>query len=173
PPLEDARPVQTRMPNLVEPELLGLRFGLIITEEDCGPETLDLPHPVSILALSGVTQRSLRPLGAVAERFGPAAVDDAALRAGAHFNSAVVTVTDPDWTQALRAWSGDDSLEACVTPKLTLGPVQKRLQRACKEAGLDLIELPRRYDQAVWPHAKRGFFGLKKKIPSILKELGL
>jgi len=31
----------------------------------------------------------------------------------------------------------------------------------------------RPYDRLTWPHAKAGFFGLKKKIPSILQNLNL
>jgi len=37
--------------------------------------------------------------------------------------------------------------------------------------GIALIEVRRGYDDLVWPHATRGFFGLKKKIPNIIEEL--
>jgi len=36
---------------------------------------------------------------------------------------------------------------------------------------ITLHEVRRVYDDLTWPHASRGFFNLKKKIPDILEEL--
>ena len=39
--------------------------------------------------------------------------------------------------------------------------------------GIALRRLQRPYDNATWPHSRRGFFRLKKQIPTILDDLGL
>ena len=173
PALDDPRPIKTSAPTFVGSDFAGRRIGLIITEEDCCPELLGLSNPAAILAFSGQTERSLKPLGAVARTFAPLAVKDATVRAEEYFKMPVFEYADTDWVEALENWSRKHDLEGCLTSRLPQGPVQKRLRRACRDVDIDLIEMARPYDQAVWPYSKRGFFGLKKKIPSILSELGL
>ena len=41
------------------------------------------------------------------------------------------------------------------------------------EAGVRLLKARRRFDSTAWPYASRGYFRLKKAIPSILHELGI
>ncbi|MCR9269236.1 MAG: hypothetical protein NXH72_04540 [Hyphomonadaceae bacterium] len=173
PALEDSRPFTITPLRFAPSDLIGRQVGLLITEEDCHPESLDLPTPKAALALSGATERSVRPLGQTVTAFALAAVSDAAQRAEQVFNVAVDTTPDPDWAEQIKDWAGQHDLEAAVTSRLTLGPVQKRLRQACQQAGIELIEITRPYDQAVWPHAKKGFFGLKKKIPSVLQTLDM
>lgn len=173
PTLEDRRPISITAPVFPEPELLGRRVGLLITEEDCAPDSLTLTTPLAVLALSAPTPRSVRPLGRVAASFAPGAVADAIRQARTAFDAPVELNDTPDWRAAIEAWVGEHDLEAVVTARLPIGPVQKRVRQACREAGIDLIEITRTYDQVVWPHAKKGFFGLKKKIPSILQALDL
>ncbi len=171
-PLEDPRPIATTAPRFAEPDLAGRRIGLVLTEEDCHPESLSVPMPAAVIALSGATERSIRPLSEIVKPFACAAVRDAAARAEQSFEAPVTACDDMDWSEHLRDWVGEHDLEAVMTSRLPLGPVQKRLRQACRNANLELIEVSRPYDAAVWPHAKRGFFGLKKKIPAILQTLG-
>ena len=171
--LEDARPININAPGFASHDLTGRRFGLIITEEDCSLEQLDLPQPAAVLALSSQTERSLKPLGAAAAKFGPMAVKDAMVRAQNRFDGLVSEYADENWAEALRDWMDANALEVCVTSRLTQGPVRKRLRTACRDAGIELLQVARHYDQLVWPNARRGFFGLKKKIPAILEGLGL
>lgn len=173
PALEDPRPVAINSPDRPDPELHGRRFGLVITEEDCQPEWLSHTQPVAVLALSAPTPRSLLPMGEAAGAFAPAAVSDATERARTAFDVPVTLNETTDWQKAIADWAGEHALEAVLTPRLPIGPVQKRLRKACREANTELIEVTRPYDQAVWPHARKGFFGLKKKIPAILQTLEL
>ena len=158
PALKDARPVSMTGPAFSEPDLGGRRIGLVVTEEDCQPESLGVPSLAAILALTDTTERSIRPLGEVAKAFAPAAVNDAGDRAAQAFDGPVERFDEADWAAKLKDWSGQHGLEAVVTARLPLGPVQKRLRQACRTAELELIEVTRPYDQAVWPHAKMGFF---------------
>ncbi|MEM7327523.1 MAG: FAD-binding domain-containing protein [Pseudomonadota bacterium] len=173
PALDEPHSIQIITPDLATADFAGRRVGLILTEEDGCIESLGLQHPVSMLALTAPTQRSVRPLGTLAAAFGPKAVRDASARAEVHFQVPTTDYSGPDWAEAVRDWAGENGLEACITARLPQGPVRKRLTQACRSADIELLQITRPYDQAVWPHARRGFFGLKKKIPSILDRLDL
>jgi deoxyribodipyrimidine photo-lyase len=63
-----------------------------------------------------------------------------------------------------------------VTAYAPVGPVAERLaraRRALSGQGVELIEVRRRYDDCTWPHATRGYFRLKSRIPELLEQLGL
>ena len=58
----------------------------------------------------------------------------------------------------------------------TAGPVAERLanaKRALSEQGVELLQVRRSYDDRTWPHATRGYFRLKSRIPEVLEQLGL
>ena len=74
---------------------------------------------------------------------------------------------------ALARWARENALDCVLTPKMPIGPVRRAVHAAATAHDLRLVEITRDYDQAVWPHARAGFFGLKKKIPSIIADLGL
>ena len=102
------------------------------------------------------------------------AVDQAAQAAEVHFDlSCTRPEVDEQSADALSRWAADQRLDCILTPKLPQGPTRRAVLSAVSENGLSCVELARDYDQAVWPHAKAGFFGLKKKIPSVIAELGL
>lgn len=63
-----------------------------------------------------------------------------------------------------------------VVPHAPVGPAStwlEDLKTSLKAQGIAHEQPMRRYDELVWPHAKKGFFPVKKQIPSILEELGL
>ncbi|MEO1476694.1 MAG: FAD-binding domain-containing protein [Pseudomonadota bacterium] len=164
-------PIAPRFDHL---DLPGVKYGLLITEEDCSPESLNLPHqPEQIAALTDPTPRSVLPVSELVQNFAPLAVADAANRAAQHFQQNVSVMDGEDWADSLKEWMSSADLDAIVTPKLPIGPVKRRLRRAATSLSLPLIETTRLYDQVTWPHARRGFFGLKKKIPRILSELAI
>lgn len=87
-----------------------------------------------------------------------------------------VAVRAEDWGPPLVAAArrlGVDTIATAYTP---VGPARTGLDCAepvLRAAGLHLCRVMRPYDRIVWPHAKAGFFGLKKKIPTILRDLNL
>ena len=171
--LEDPRPVSLTAPIYLHPDLMGRRVGLLVTEEDCHPESLASLQPDAVLVLTGSTPRSVLPLGEKSAVFASDALSDRAQTFEAHFDVGVTVQKEGEWSDRLSDWMGANDLEVCVTSRLPLGPVARRTRRACRAAGIELLEITRVYDQCTWPHAKRGFFGLKKKIPQILSEIGL
>lgn len=171
--LEDSRPVSITAPSFSNPDLVGRRIGLLVTEEDCLPESLSTPHPEAVLVLTGSTPRSVLPLGDVTARFASSALKRRVEPLETHFDVCVSVSDEIDWSDSLSTWIKANNLDVCVTSRLPIGPVARRVKRAFREASIELVELTRMYDQCAWPHAKRGFFGLKKKIPQILSEIGL
>lgn len=156
------------------PEIAGQRFGLVLTEEDVSIDRLTLPHsPSALLALVDATQRSVLAMSPAVTAFGPALVREGARLAEAHFDTACPACGEKDWANALADWVARESLDCIVTARLPIGPVRKRLLKAASGLNVPLVETARDYDLATWPYAKRGFFGLKKKIPRIFTELNM
>ena len=157
------------------PDLAGQRVGLLMTVEDCAVHRIDgLPRLHGLFAWNQPIARSLKPTAPAVDAFGCAAVDQAAQAAEVHFDlSCTRPEVDEQAADALSRWAADQRLDCILTPKLPQGPTRRAVLSAVSENGLLCVELARDYDQAVWPHAKAGFFGLKKKIPSVIAELGL
>ena len=173
PPLSEPPCPDPVMPTFASIDLANMRYGLVITEEDTSVDTLNLSVPPhALLAFGRPTDRSVLPMGNLATVFTQGLVTDGARHAEASYGLPCKVTDQEDWSAALFEWAAAHGLDAVVIPRLPIGPVRTRIRKA--EAGLPIpiIEITRNYDQAVWPHARKGFFGLKKKIPKILEALG-
>jgi deoxyribodipyrimidine photo-lyase len=63
-----------------------------------------------------------------------------------------------------------------VTAYAAVGPVAERLasaRQALAKNGIRLVQLRRAYDTCTWPHATKGYFKLKSRIPGVLEQLGI
>lgn len=142
------------------------RIGLLITPEDLSADTAfpDL-KPAAILALA-------RPCGShPAGAFAAGGISEAARLAEAHFGLDVACRHDTDWTALILEWAGHHALDAIVTAHAPAGPVATALAEAGQTLPLPIIQVMRAYDRLMWPHATRGFFAVKKKIPGLLDVL--
>jgi deoxyribodipyrimidine photo-lyase len=131
------------------------RFALLLHDEDCLPETLGLPpERIAALAIVSATGRlgAMGVAGPVAA-FAHSAVTDAAERMGLPAER-----LEPD---SVADWVGR---QACpvVTAYPPVGPTAELL------AALPLRRLRRVWDEAAWPHATRGFFAMRGRIPEIV-----
>ncbi len=152
-------------------------YLLLITEEDCAPELLDLPRPpVGAIALRATDARSPLGAGARATAFAQGALEDAQRRAREAWR---VTVEVPhgandDWAGALLSAAHTHKVSHIVTAYAPVGPVADKLAMArakLSDDGITVQQVRRAIDDIAWPHATRGFFGLKQKIPDILEDL--
>lgn len=177
PPLEDT----AALPEPADPSDLG-RFGLLVTEDDASPETLDLPaRPSALLGLAATAERSPLPVSGLVCGFGEGAVDDGLLRAAEVFGldpgvPSARQAPANSWRAHLVDWARTGRLSAIVTAAPSVGPVADSLSAArpaLEGAGIRLLPVSRHYDRAVWPHATRGFFQLKARIPKLLDRLNL
>ncbi len=152
-------------------------YGLLITEEDGCPETLALrTKPKRVLAAVATQQRSPLPVGEPAREFAAGAVADALRRATQHFAVDGQLAETENWGNLLAEWAAQNNVSTVVTAYAPVGPVAEILATTkthLQKHGVRLLQLRRPYDSVTWPHARRGYFKLKDKIPSLLETLGI
>ena len=137
---------------------------LLITGEDLHPESLGLA-PGSIKAIAGVKSVPGWPFGDKATRFADAAISDALSRAQLHFG-AKASLTDG--AQAVADLARAAGAKQIVTAYAPVGPIAGWL---AQDFGLPMGTIRRGWDSKFWPHATKGFFPFKEKIPKILNDL--
>ncbi len=145
----------------------GGAVGLLLTEEDLHPESLDLDS-VRIAAVAAAP--SARNRSAVVEGFANAALSDALSRSATCWQSQTAMLCTLD-SDALITWAKAHRLNMIVTPFAPVGPVSDRLAAIAPDlaaAGIALLPVRRRWDSAAWPHADKGFFAFKGKIPGLV-----
>jgi deoxyribodipyrimidine photo-lyase len=141
----------------------------LITEEDLHPESLGGPSVLATATAQLTDLRSPRGVSRSVHLWDAAALADAAARAGgarAFVSPAPEQVAD---------WADAAGARQVVTGYLPTGWVRDwadGLETALGERGIALVEQKRAYDAVIWPHARAGFFAVKKKIPLLLHELG-
>ncbi|WP_231680923.1 FAD-binding domain-containing protein [Brevundimonas sp. AAP58] len=146
---------------------------LLITAEDLSPESLIGPWEVA-----GVVQASepgAEGSGETARSFLDGALDDAAARAEARYRQPVQRLAglEPEGLIAAATTAG---VRTIVTAWAPVGPTAEALARArpvLAAEGIALVQVRRRWDEALWPLATKGFFPFKEKAPAVLRTLGL
>jgi len=144
-------------------------YVLLITSEDCQPESFTTGAQIGVLGLLSATD----PKQSTQVRaFEKGAVQDAISRS----SQALATVaTTQDWGAALIEAAQKAGTNQIITAWATIGPIATQLdatKAALEKAGIHVHQQQRTYDTLTWPHATKGFFKLKKKIPNILNDLG-
>lgn len=158
-----------RLPSM--PTDIG-RLGLLITEEDCCPLTLDLPgRPLQVFGAVATELRSPLEVGTPAKTFALGAVVDAVEDARLHFRVPGEMAPSNDWGAAIGRWATENAFDTIVTAYAPVGPVAEQLARTRTELSrlnVQLVEIPRSYDALCWPHASKGYYKLKAQIPGLL-----
>ena len=167
PPPEAPRALPELMPHDArEPALL------LVTDEDMHPESL-FPDLSTFKAARVVVDPDLL-WGDNARHFARAAAEDAASRVASHVDGPVDLADRVDM-QTLAAAARAAGVQRIVTPYAPVGPVADRLARLKRELareGIHIIQVRRDWDQRFWPHATKGFFAFKDRIPQILQDAG-
>ncbi len=172
----------TRAVALSEPPIPGVRplaifprhdattpSVLLLTGEDLAPESLLESHSAirSIIAVDAVAGW---PWGNAATAFVSGALDDAAARAASHFNCQAHRAARLD-PQAVIDEARRTGARAIVTAYAPVGPVADALTAVAPDfadAGFPLVRILRDWDACFWPHAAKGFFPFKERIPELL-----
>ncbi len=177
PPLEGENPQPGALP-AGDPWPDG-NMALLLHEDDLHVASLRPPGG-AITALAGVDlsdHRSPAGAGAVAGRFTRGALADALREGeGLYGVDAIQFAADRPLAAQARDWARRADCKTVITGQPMTGwvkPHVDRLRAALAEDGVSLLYLQRDWDRLFWPHAKRGFFGLKKAIPSVFSDLGL
>jgi deoxyribodipyrimidine photo-lyase len=147
-------------------------FGLLVTTEDLGP--LEGLRPDSIAV---VQQPVAKPGGEesnLAQSFKRQSIADATKRFG-EVGAPVVRLAALDGPSVL-SWCQADRISTVAVAYAPVGPEASKLQDIeafLAQHDISLVRVRRRYDSLTWPHATKGFFALKEKIPAILQKLNL
>lgn len=164
-PMEHAR-VPLHLPQ-VRPED---PFVLLLTEDDLSGASILPCQPVAVLGLTACQDRSPNPVGAVVRDFSNNAMN------GVLQSYERSSRTVDDWSVPLISAAQSAGVKTIATAYTPIGPVRSRLDLAeplLRDAGITLVRVVRPYDRVSWPHAKAGFFGLRKKIPHLINQLAL
>ncbi|OYY72600.1 MAG: hypothetical protein B7Y47_02360 [Sphingomonas sp. 28-63-12] len=141
--------------------------GLLVTEEDLHPESIDY-------GASRITALAAAPLGnglsAGVSAFINGAISEALKRGAAQWRAPaeLIDTLDPE---GLIDWAQAHKLNTIVTAYTPVGPVSDRLAAIAPvlaSAGITVVPVRRDWDSAAWPHAAKGFFAFKDKIPGLI-----
>ncbi|MEM6857979.1 MAG: FAD-binding domain-containing protein [Pseudomonadota bacterium] len=152
-------------------------YALILHDEAASHETLDLPPDLSrppslVLYADRASARSPGDVAPAVIAFAQEATASGASEAGAAFNCPVERWDECSDLPQLLNKAG---IERAIVPYLPVGwtrdALMPEIAPMIDSGGINvsLGEL----DRATWPHAKAGFFGVKKQIDRILRELGI
>lgn len=120
------------------------------------------------------TERSYPGLADRVLTFRGDAIADGLKRASRHFGVPAVEARGDAAT--ITDFARSAGAELLITAHVPVGPARTGFEafvEGLSGSGLAVLEVRRDWDQAFWPHAKRGFFDLKARIPEILEQLGL
>ena len=143
---------------------------LLITPEDCHFKNGKTGSPVGVIGLVGA---SLSEQSDRVTTFQKGAVEDAVKRSNA---AGETYVRGTIWAKTIIDAAASAGTKDVVTSWAPIGPTASNLTAArphLERAGIRLHQVHRAYDRHTWPHTSKGFFKLKKKIPTILSELEL
>ena len=167
-PVEPARDLgETPAHDLAQPSLL------LVTPEDMHPESA-VDGVSGFHSLAVASDASLL-WGDGSRRFVAAAAAETAERAAAHFGCPA-TVIERLNAEALIGAANAAGVRRIVTPYAPVGPVADQLALltpVLAREGVALTQVRRAWDSAFWPHAKKGFFAFKERIPALLRQSGL
>ena len=146
---------------------------LMITPEDMNPESFIPAAPYIKAALIAADPQHL--WGDTAAAFVSAAANDMCDRVQNHYKCPCEIITALD-AAVLRAAAQKAGATQIIMPYAPVGPVADALDKLSlnlSQAGITLVQIRRSWDTRFWPHAQKGFFPFKEKIPVELGKEGL
>ncbi len=165
--------VKLDLPAPLDAGTLDGPYALILHDEAASHETLDLPAPPAlVIGAARPEARSPEIVSEAARGYAHSAVAQGSFAAGSTFDCPVASWA-PD--AALADILAKAGVERVLIPYLPTGWTRDALMPHLAP----LIDNHRAHfilgdlERATWPHAKAGFFGVKKQIDKILREVGL
>lgn len=168
-------------PRNASPSLPVGLYALLLTSDDLHPESLpgyQTNPPELIITVGQVPQEAELNGGAIATNFTLNVIKNTAHRLNRPtvqmkpFGAKQNTDVAADIATALR----DKSHANLVMAHANCGPTRAfktALAPALEASDITLHEVKRSWDDHAWPHAAKGFFKLKQKIPSLMAKAGL
>jgi deoxyribodipyrimidine photo-lyase len=177
PPMKEAFTIYPMIP-LARPDhhLAGEKTVLFVTDEDLLPEDWGITkRDVTAIVLLNMPE-AYPEIGILPMAWKRKALEGTASRLAAEFQCPVLNLEGGAESIASRlhillSGHGAQSLSMMTPPMgMTRSNVEPLMIKLEKE-GVAVRRLRRPWDEAFWPHATHGFFKLKERIPSVLKQL--
>ncbi|MFD1341876.1 FAD-binding domain-containing protein [Litorisediminicola beolgyonensis] len=146
----------------------GKRSVLLLHEDDLSPEWLFEAGlaPVATGVVDATGRMSILKASERVQAFKAGALADCVAR----HEERLGEVTDGlDNREAVMAWAEGHGAEQIVTSYPPVGPVQGLLRGA---GGVPIVSPVRDWDARAWPHATKGFFKFRERIPDLLSASG-
>jgi hypothetical protein len=155
------------------------RVALLLHEDDLHAEAFVPPlnaggaQVVAVAApRAGEPRSTMSPTSSLVSAFAGRALTDGLERASEHFGVEASVLEGLRPTDVL-PWLQAHEVTKLVSPYAPVGPVRDRLDRLSVDLaaeGITLSRLLRPWDSLAWPHASRGFFPFRERIPLLLRE---
>lgn len=155
------------------------RVALLLHEDDLHAEAFAPSLEASgaqVVAVAaprtGEPRSTLAPTSSLVAAFTGGALTDGLDRAREHF-AAEASVLDNLCAPDVLPWLQAHDVTTLVTPYAPVGPVRDRLDQLTSDLateGVTLSRVLRPWDSQAWPHAARGFFPFRERIPALLSE---
>jgi len=145
---------------------------LLVTPDDMNPESLFTPSTAIKAAFVVADANTL--WGDNARGFVASASYDAAERVSAAFQCPM-DILDTLNVETLVTQAKQAGAEQIITAYAPVGPVADlfaEIAPRLEQEGVPLVQIRRSWDEKFWPHATKGFFPFKEKIPKMLGEIG-
>jgi deoxyribodipyrimidine photo-lyase len=144
---------------------------LLVTPDDMNPESLFGTRAAIKAAVVAADPATL--WGDNARVFVASASRDAAERVSTAFQCPTDTLNTLN-VETLITQAKEAGAEQIITPYAPVGSVADLLAEFAprlEQEGIPMIQIRRRWDEKFWPHATKGFFPFKEKIPNILSDM--
>ena len=160
-----------------KPPVLSGKEILLLHEDDCCVESFDQIQSISGMVVVRTTSaRSANSISELSQTFTHAALQDASDRAATKWQLSADKILIVD--DAAQLFDRFQSHPVCkeqplIHAWLPVGPSRDALAPELQQlsaAQIHVQPILRDWDRAAWPHATRGFFQFKTKIPSLLKD---
>ena len=177
PPIRDEPPPERQPIAPADTVESGTRALVLLHGDDLrGFEAL--PHGLDVAGVVvaiGGHESAPWPFGDKARAFIMASAESAAEQVGEALDTPAILADAID-ADVLAERARVIDAACIVTPDAPVGPIDDGLQalaRALTGSGVHLKRVCRAWDVNAWPHATKGFFPFKKKIPELLDQAGL
>jgi len=121
---------------------------------------------------AGEPRSTMSPTSSLVAAFTGGALTDGLERARERFGVEARVLEGLRASEVL-PWLQAHDVTKLVTPYAPVGPVRDRLDRLSVDLaaeGITLSRVLRPWDRLAWPHASRGFFPFRERIPKLLRE---
>jgi deoxyribodipyrimidine photo-lyase len=165
---QDMTPGPGRLPE--RDDVRADSVGLLITQEDLNPATLDIG--AKVVAAACLSPQIFGSPNSPRNQFSAGAMADAKSRTQSDFGIEVASLAT---TQDIVDWAQKGNMKEIVTAYAPTGLIAWHLadvRAGLAQVNIRMVQIQRPWDSLTWPLATGGFFKLKEKLPNLVSNIG-